>query len=78
MPEFCPKCGNMVADGTERCGACGARVQPRVMDKKTGFTWPDFFSYSFVGILFGLAALLIPLLIVGLCLWIYMMIGGGW
>ncbi len=47
------------------------------MDKKTGFTWTDFFSYSSVGILFGLAALLIPLLIVGLCLWIYVMIGGG-
>jgi len=59
----------MVTDGTERCDACGACVQPRVMDKKTGFTWRDFFSYSSVGILFGLAALLIPLLIVGPCLW---------
>ena len=50
----------MVADGTERCDACGARVQPRVMDKKTGFTWTDFLSFSSMGILFGLAALLIP------------------
>jgi len=75
MPEFCPKCGNMVADGTERCGACGARIQPRVLDPKTGFTWGDLFNYSFVGILFGLAALLIPVLIIVLCLWIYIALG---
>lgn len=77
MPEFCPKCGNMVADGTERCGACGARIQPRVLDKKSGFTWPDLFNYSAVGIAFGLLALLIPLLLIGLCLWIYLALGAG-
>lgn len=77
MPEFCPKCGAMVADGTERCPACGARVQPRVMDKKTGFTWADFFNYSFVGILFGLAALLIPLLIILLCIGLYLVFAPG-
>jgi uncharacterized paraquat-inducible protein A len=68
MPEFCSKCGNMVADGTERCPACGSRMQPRMMDKKTGFTWADFFNYGFVSILFMLAAILIPLLIGALCL----------
>ena len=67
MPEFCPKCGTMVADGTERCPACGSRIQPRVMDKKTGFTWADFLNYSLVTFLFALVALLIPLLIGFLC-----------
>jgi RNA polymerase subunit RPABC4/transcription elongation factor Spt4 len=77
VPEFCPKCGNMVADGTERCPACGARVQPRVMDKKTGFTWADFFNYSFVALLFALAAFLIPLLVLLACYGIYLLLGPG-
>jgi len=68
VPEFCPKCGNLVVDGTERCPACGARVQPRVMDKATGFTWADFFNYSLVPIVFVLIALLVPLLIGLLCI----------
>ena len=75
MPEFCPKCGNMVADGTERCGACGARIQPRVIDEETGFTWRDLFSYSLVGILFGLAAFLVPILLLLLCLGLYFLLG---
>ena len=75
MPEFCPKCGNMVADGTERCGACGARIQPRMIDKETGFTWRDLFSYSLVGILFGLAAFLVPIVLLLLCLGLYFLLG---
>lgn len=72
MPEFCPKCGNMVADGVERCPACGARMQPRVMDEKTGFTWADFFNYSWVTIFFVVIAFLIPIGIVLLCLLLYL------
>ena len=71
MPDTCPKCGNLVADGVERCPACGARVQPRVMDEKTGFTWADFFNYSFVTILIAVVAILIPVLIGLLCLSLY-------
>jgi len=71
MPDTCPKCGNLVADGVERCPACGARVQPRVMDEKTGFTWADFFNYSFVTILIAIGAILIPVLIGLLCLSLY-------
>ncbi len=63
MVDFCPKCGAMAAAGTERCSVCGARVQPRVMDKRTGFTWGDYVGYSLVAILFAFAALLIPLVI---------------
>lgn len=33
------------------------------MDERSGFTWGDFLGYSFVGILFAVGALLIPLLI---------------
>ncbi|TFG70271.1 MAG: zinc-ribbon domain-containing protein [Anaerolineales bacterium] len=72
MPEFCAKCGNMVADGVERCPACGARMHPRVMDEKTGFTWRDFFNYSWVTILFALASVLIPLGLVLLWLLLYL------
>jgi hypothetical protein len=61
----------MVAEGTERCPACGARVQPRMMDKKTGFTWADFFNYSWVTIFFMLAAIMVPLLIVLACLLLF-------
>lgn len=74
MPEFCPKCGNMVADGTERCPACGARVKPRVMDERTGFTWADFFNYSWVAIAFALVALLIPILLGVLCVYLYVIL----
>jgi uncharacterized membrane protein YvbJ len=74
MPEFCPKCGNMVADGTERCPACGSRIQPRVMDERTGFTWADFFNYSWVAIVFALAALLIPILLGVLCVYLYVVL----
>ena len=70
--EFCPKCGNMVAEGIERCPACGARMHARVMDEKTGFTYKDFFNYSWVTILFALAAFIIPLVIVLLCLLLYL------
>jgi hypothetical protein len=75
MPTFCPKCGTMVADGVERCPACGARVQPRKMDEETGFTWFDFFNYSLVGILFGLAAILLPILFLVLCVGLYLLWG---
>lgn len=71
MPEFCPKCGNMVADGVERCPACGARMQPRVMDEESGFTWKDFFNYSWVTIFFILVAIFVPLGLVLLCLLLY-------
>ncbi len=71
MPEFCPKCGNMVADGTERCPACGSRMRPRVMDEESGFTWVDFFNYSAVTILIILAAILIPVAIGLLCFGLY-------
>ena len=71
MPEFCSKCGNMVADGNVRCPACGARMGPRVLDEETGFTYGDFFNYSLVSILFALAAFLIPLAIGLSCIWIY-------
>jgi hypothetical protein len=64
----------MVGDGVERCPACGARIQPRVMDERTGFTWADFFNYSWVAILFALAAALIPLLIVLACLLIFFLV----
>ncbi|MDF1514850.1 MAG: hypothetical protein P1S60_13660, partial [Anaerolineae bacterium] len=70
--EFCPKCGNMVAGGIERCPACGARMQPRVMDEQSGFTWADFFNYSGYTILFILAAILVPVGIVLLCLLLYL------
>lgn len=68
MPESCPKCGNMVADGTVRCPACGARIQPRVMDEKTGFTWADFFNYSLFTLLILIAAIAIPAVTAFLCL----------
>ena len=68
MPEFCPKCGVMVADRTARCPACGARVQPRMMDEKSGFTWADFFNYSLFTILLLVAAIAIPALTAFLCL----------
>ena len=71
MPEFCPKCGNMVADGVERCPACGARMQSRVMDEESGFTWKDFFNYSGVTIFFILVAIFVPLGLVLLCLLLY-------
>jgi uncharacterized membrane protein YvbJ len=77
MPEFCPKCGNMVADGTERCPACGARVQPRVMDKRSGFTRTDFINYSVVAILVALGALLIPLLVGFACYGLYLLLAPG-
>lgn len=60
MPESCPKCGNLVAEGVDRCPACGARVRPRVMDEATGFTWADFFNYSFVTILLLVVGVTIP------------------
>ncbi len=72
MPQFCPKCGAMMADGFERCSACGARMQPRVMDSKTGFTWGDFFHYSAYSVGIALLALLVPLLLVLGCLLLYM------
>ncbi len=68
MPESCPQCGNMVADGTVRCPACGARIQPRVMDEKTGFTWADFFNYSLYTLLILIAAIAIPAVTAFLCL----------
>jgi hypothetical protein len=64
----------MVADGTERCPACGARVQPRVMDKRSSFTWADFFNYSWVAIVFALVALLIPILLGVLCVYLYVIL----
>ena len=45
----------------ERCPACGARMQPRVMDEESGFTWKDFFNYSWVTIFFILVAIFVPL-----------------
>lgn len=75
MPQWCPKCGNMVADGVERCPACGARMQPRVMDKKTGFTWADWFNYSWVTIFFILVAIIVPLVIGLACFGLYLLLG---
>ncbi len=72
MPELCPKCGNMVADGIERCPACGARMHGRVMDPESGFTWADFFNYSFVSVLVAVLAVLIPVGIVLGCLLLYL------
>jgi len=68
MPEFCPKCGNMVADGVERCPACGERMQPRVMDERSGFTWTDFLNYTLFMLLFLLAAIGLPAVTAMLCL----------
>lgn len=61
----------MVADGVERCPACGARMQPRVLDAQTGFTWSDLFHYSLVAILFGLVAIVVPVLLVVGCVLLY-------
>ncbi len=72
--DFCPKCGAMLPAGTQRCTACGARVQPRIMDERTGFTWSDFFSYSLVAILFAVGALLIPLLICGVLYGVFLLL----
>ncbi len=77
LVDFCPKCGAMLPAGTARCPTCGARVQPRVMDERTGFTWNDFFSYSLVAILFAVGALLIPLLICGALYGIYLLLAPG-
>ena len=74
-PQFCPKCGALVPGGVERCPVCGARIQPRVMDRRTGFTWADFRDYSLVAILFALAAFLIPILLGGLCYGLYLLLG---
>lgn len=71
MPEFCTKCGNMVADGVDRCLACGARIQPRMINKEIGFSWADLFNYSFVTIGFALLAIIVPILIVLGCLLLY-------
>ncbi len=68
MPALCPKCGNGVGDGIERCPVCGARMHPRVMDEKTGFTWADFFNYTLYTLLILLGAVAIPGLIAFLCL----------
>jgi hypothetical protein len=62
----------MVADGFERCPACGSRMQPRIMDDKTGFTWKDFFNYSWVTIFFAIVAFLVPIGLVLLCLLLYL------
>ena len=72
MPEFCPKCGNMMGAGYKRCSVCGARMRPRVLDEETGFTWADLFSYSAVTILFSLAAIILPVLVVWGCLLLYL------
>ncbi len=72
MPQFCPKCGNMVAEGVERCPACGARLQPRVMDEKTGFTWADFFNYSWVTLAILFVAIFVPVLLGLLCVLLYL------
>jgi hypothetical protein len=74
MVDFCPKCGAMLPAGTERCASCGARVQPRIMDRRSGFTWGDFAGYSIVGILFAIAALLIPLTICAALYGIYLLL----
>jgi hypothetical protein len=63
----------MVPAGTERCPACGARVQPRVMDEETGFTWADFYNYSLTTIIFGLIAVFVPLLIVLACVYFFLL-----
>ncbi len=63
----------MTAAGAERCPACGARLQPRVMDEKTGFTWADFFNYSWVIILLLLLGIFIPFLIGLACIWLYLL-----
>lgn len=70
MPEFCPKCGNMVADGVERCPACGARMQPRVMNEHSGFTWADFLNYNLFMLLFLLAVIAVPAITAMLCLYL--------
>lgn len=72
MPQFCPKCGVMMADGLERCPACGSRMRSHVMDEETGFTWGDFFHYNVYVIGIALLALLIPLILVLGCLLLYM------
>lgn len=72
MPQFCPKCGAMMADGIERCSVCGSRMQPPMMDKETGFTWRDFFSYNLYVIGIVLIAILVPLALVLGCLLLYM------
>ncbi len=72
MPDFCPKCGAMVAEGTERCPHCGARIQPRVMDKRTGFTWADFFNYTLGTWFYVGLAIVLPVLLTLLCLLLYL------
>lgn len=61
-----------MGEGYARCSACGSRMQPHVIDEKTGFTWADLFSYSAVTITFGLAAILIPIALVLGCLLLYL------
>ncbi len=70
MPEFCPKCGNMVGAGIERCPECGSRIHPGVLDKNTGFTWADLFNYSWVTIMYILLAISVPLLVAVLCVYL--------
>ena len=77
MPEFCPKCGTMVADGTERCPACGARIHSHVMDEQTGFTRADFFHYSLVAILFALGIVAVPVVLGAVCYGLYLLLGPG-
>jgi hypothetical protein len=67
----------MLPVGTERCTACGARTKPRVMDERSGFTWGDFVSYSFVGILFALGALLIPFVVCAMLYGIYLLLASA-
>ncbi len=72
MPEFCPKCGAMVPDGTERCPQCGARLRGRVMDERTGFTWDDFRTYALGTWFYVGLAIVIPVLLTLLCLLLYL------
>jgi uncharacterized membrane protein YvbJ len=71
MVEFCPECGDQVPEGQERCPACGARLKARVMDEKTGFTWADFFNYSFGTLVILLLGVFVPLLICLVVIYLY-------
>lgn len=62
----------MVADGVEKCPACGSSMKPKgVIDEATGFTWSDLFSYSLYPILIGIGVLIIGVL----CIWVIIALG---
>jgi len=69
MPDWCPKCNAMLAEGTEECPRCGARINGS--NSEEGFSKSDIAWFSAYTIAIVLIPIIVGIGIALLCLFLF-------